>query len=63
MNALITLGWIRMNQEENGNGKTIKLTSWQDLDASVTCLFDLYMARLDPFERYKKVVVIYLREA
>ena len=25
---------------------------WLDLDASVTCLFDLYMARLDPFERY-----------
>ena len=41
-----------MNREDSESGKTIKFTSWEDLDASVTCLFDLYMARLDPFERY-----------
>ena len=41
-----------MNRQEDENGKTVQITSWQDLDASVTCLFDLYMARLDPFERY-----------
>ena len=38
--------WIR------GDG-----TAWQDLDASVTCLFDLYMARLDPFERYAIILM------
>ena len=45
-------GWIRMNRKEEKHSKNIDLMSWQDLDASVTCLFDLYMARLDPFERY-----------
>ena len=43
-----------MKREESERGKAIKLTSWEDLDASVTCLFDLYMARLDPFERYTR---------
>ena len=43
-----------MKREESERGKAIKLTSWEDLDASVTCLFDLYMARLDPFERYNR---------
>ena len=43
-----------MNGEESKSDKAIKITSWQDLDASVTCLFDLYMARLDPFERYTR---------
>ena len=37
------------NEEES---ERMIVTSWPDLDASVTCLFDLYMARLDPFERY-----------
>ena len=32
--------------------------AWKDLDASVTCLFDLYMARLDPFERYAMIICI-----
>ena len=40
-----------MNREESESGNAIKFTSWEDLDASVMCLFDLYMARLDPFER------------
>ena len=48
----LLLGWIRMNRKEEPNCQNIVLMSWQDLDASVTCLFDLYMARLDPFERY-----------
>ena len=48
----VLLGWIRMNRKEENNCKNIDRMSWQDLDASVTCLFDLYMARLDPFERY-----------
>ena len=43
-----------MNREERESGNAIKFTSWEDLDASVTCLFDLYMARLDPFERYTR---------
>ena len=46
------LGCIRMNRKEENNCKNIDRMSLQDLDASVTCLFDLYMARLDPFERY-----------
>ena len=32
--------------------------AWKDLDASVTCLFDLYMARLDPFERYAMIIYV-----
>jgi hypothetical protein len=48
----VLLGWIRMNRKEESYCKHIIPMSWQDLDASVTCLFDLYMARLDPFERY-----------
>ena len=40
-----------MNRKEEEHEPWM-LHSWTDLDASVMCLFDLYMARLDPFERY-----------
>ena len=42
----ISLGWIRMAQTTPPPP-----SSWPDLDASVKCLFDLHMARIDPFER------------
>ena len=42
----VRLGWIRMKYDVWHSDPF-----WLDLDASVRCLFDLYMARLDPFER------------
>ena len=49
----IRLGWIRIpsSTREILQDPSDPTGFWLDMDASVVCLFDLYMSRLDPFQK------------